>query len=215
MFTKEKIKQILFIGIMAYLAVLFVSQVYHFLAMAVSAIFSRYYSFSFLTAFIYILSGLAYLGLLAIVASVAVEKLGNLKSFTEKLWFLPAVLYGLTVLISLGSYLFGTLKYLHGFGVILDSLISHLLSLAASVLYIGVFMVLFPKALFVLEEPPVIKAKAAAPVAPVAPAAPVVPEAPVVPAEPAAPVAPAEPVVPEEPAAPAVPEEPAGDGEVF
>lgn len=194
MFTKEKIKQILFIGIMAYLAVLFVSQVYHFLAMAVSAIFSRYYSFSFLSAFIYILSGLAYLGLLAIVASVAVEKLGSLKSFTEKLWFLPAVFYGLTVLISLGSYLFGTLKYLHGFGVILDSLITHLLSLAASVLYIGVFMLLFPKALFLLEEPPVIRAKGAAS---------------------AAPAAPAETATPADTAAPAVPEEPAGDEEVY
>ena len=138
---------------------------------------------------------MAYLSLLAIVASVAVEKLGSLKAYTQKLWFLPAVLYGLTVLISVFSFL-GNLKYQHGFGVIFDAFVSELLSLAASALYIGVFMLLFPKALFVLEEPPVIKAKSAAPVAPAAPA------------EPAEPAAPA---VPEEPA---MPEGPAGDGEV-
>lgn len=155
MLQKENIKKYLYLGIMAYLAVVTVSQVYHLLAMIIAAIASRFYSFSAISAVNCIFSGLAYFALLAIVASVAVKQFASLKPVAEKYWFVPGALYAVVLLMVLISF-FVSARYLRGFGVWLDAIISELFALASTALYLGVFMLLFPKALFLLGEEPVI-----------------------------------------------------------
>ena len=155
MLQKENIKKYLYLGIMAYLAVVTVAQVYHLFAMIIAAIASRYYTFSAISAINYIFAGLAYFALLAIVASVAVKQFSSLKPAAEKYWFVPGALYAVVLLMTLISF-FVSMRYLRGFGVWLDAIISELFALASTALYLGVFMLLFPKALFLLGEEPVI-----------------------------------------------------------
>ena len=158
---KDNIKKYLYLGIMAYLAVLTVTQFYRLFAMIVASIASKYYRFSALAGINYFFAGLAFFALLAVVASVAVRKFAFLRTYTEKFWYAPAALYCVVVLMTVIS-MFVSMKYLSGFGQWLDAILSDLLTLASTLLYLAVFMLLFPKALFLLEEPPVIDSAAPA-----------------------------------------------------
>ena len=159
MLKKENIKKYLFIAVMAYLAVNVIAQLYRLLAMIVASIASSYYSAGAVYAFSCIFSGLAYLSLLAITASVAVEQLRSLKPHAERFWFLPACFYGVVLLLTVIS-IFANTRYLSGFGAWVDWVFSSLFSFVGTVLYLAAFMLLYPRALLLLEEGPVMSLSA-------------------------------------------------------
>lgn len=155
MLTKENVKKYLLIAVMGYLAVNAVAQLYHLIAMIVAAVASPYYSFNTLSAFSYIFSCLAFLGLLAITASVTVVQMRSLKPQAERFWFVPACLYGLVLLLTVIG-LFSATRYLTGFGAWVDWIFSSLFTFVTTALYLAAFMLLFPKALLDFDEGPVV-----------------------------------------------------------
>ena len=155
MLTKENVKKFLFIAIMGYLAVNAVAQLYHLIAMIIAAIASPYYSFSALSAFVYIFACLAFLSLLVITASVTVEQMRSLKPQLERFWFVPACLYGVVLLLTVIS-IFSSTRYLSGFGAWVDWIFSSLFTFVTTALYLAAFMLLFPKALLDFDEGPVV-----------------------------------------------------------
>lgn len=153
---KNNTKQILCISVMAYLGLTVLSNIYHFLSSIITAIVNPYFSLSVMSLFINFFTGLSYLALLAFVAVTVFEQFGKFKETLKNLWFLPAIIRGVALLLSLISSV-SSLKYNHGWDLA-DRLLSDFIWILVSVASIAALMLFFPKVM--LEETaPLFKAK--------------------------------------------------------
>ena len=154
---KFNTKQLLCLCLMGYLAVSVASQILQFFFNLIS-VAVYHYRFSAASGFTLFFTGLSLLALLVIVGVTAFEQFGKYKDTVKKFWFVPAVLRGIAVLISVISTFASTVGYSSGW-LLAEGLLNNLIWFVVNVLQIAVLMLFLPKYLLESETEPIFRTK--------------------------------------------------------